>query len=89
MPSKRVELVDTQSKKSLADLYEEEYVKKSTGDQSHAKDEALEKEHQEIRGMFTDLSEKLDALSNFHFTPKPVSDTSFLSQVCNTNPSFS
>ncbi|ORZ04951.1 Mpp10 protein-domain-containing protein [Absidia repens] len=70
LPSKRVELVDTQSKKSLADLYEEEYVKKSTGDQSQAKDEALEKEHEAIRGMFSGLCEKLDALSNFHFTPK-------------------
>ncbi|KAI8335544.1 U3 small nucleolar ribonucleoprotein complex, subunit Mpp10 [Chlamydoabsidia padenii] len=72
MPSKRVELVDTQSKKSLADLYEEDFVKKSTGDQSHEKDEALEKEHQEIRNMFSELSEKLDSLSNFHFTPKPA-----------------
>ncbi|CAO3624051.1 unnamed protein product [Cunninghamella blakesleeana] len=70
LPSKRVELVDSQSKKSLADLYEEEYTKKNTGDQSNAKDEALEKEHNEISTMFQDLCEKLDALSNFHFTPK-------------------
>ncbi|KAI9300757.1 U3 small nucleolar ribonucleoprotein complex, subunit Mpp10 [Cunninghamella echinulata] len=70
LPSKRVELVDTQAKKSLADLYEEEYVKKNTGDQSNAKDEALEKEHNEISTMFQDLCEKLDSLSNFHFTPK-------------------
>ncbi|CAO3589568.1 unnamed protein product [Absidia cylindrospora] len=74
LPSKRVELVDTQSKKSLADLYEEEYVKKSTGDKSQAKDEALEKEHETIRGMLSGLCEKLDALSNFHFTPKAVSE---------------
>ncbi|KAI8985269.1 U3 small nucleolar ribonucleoprotein complex, subunit Mpp10 [Pilobolus umbonatus] len=72
VPSKRVDISDEKSKKSLADLYEEEYVKKSTNDKSNEKDDALEKEHDEIKSLFSTLCYKLDALSNFHFTPKEV-----------------
>ncbi|ORX43085.1 Mpp10 protein [Hesseltinella vesiculosa] len=70
LPSKRVELQDTASKKSLAELYEDEYVKTTTSNASNEKDEALAKEHEEIKSMFQTLCYKLDALSNFHFTPK-------------------
>ncbi|KAL0098271.1 U3 small nucleolar ribonucleoprotein complex, subunit Mpp10 [Phycomyces blakesleeanus] len=70
LPSKRVELNDQRSKKSLAELYEDDYVKKTTNDQTNEKDEALNKEHEEISTMFQTLCEKLDALSNFHYTPK-------------------
>ncbi|KAF7729661.1 u3 small nucleolar ribonucleoprotein MPP10 [Apophysomyces ossiformis] len=70
LPSKSVEISQDKSKKSLAELYEEDYMKQATGDQTNAKDEALKKEHDEITSMFQTLCTKLDALSNFHFTPK-------------------
>ncbi|KAI8047676.1 U3 small nucleolar ribonucleoprotein complex, subunit Mpp10 [Gilbertella persicaria] len=71
VPSKRVELSDEKSKKSLAEMYEDDYVSKQTGEaQKDVRDEALEKEHQEITDMFQTLCHKLDALSNFHYTPK-------------------
>lgn len=72
-PSKIIELSDEKSKKSLAELYEEEYIKQKTNDQTNEKDEALKQEHKAISEMFDALCYKLDALSNFHFTPKPVS----------------
>ncbi|KAL1935568.1 hypothetical protein VTP01DRAFT_4708 [Rhizomucor pusillus] len=70
LPSKRVEISDEKSQKSLAELYEEEYIKQKTNDQTNEKDEALKKEHGAITEMFNTLCQKLDALSNFHFTPK-------------------
>ncbi|CAG8610610.1 15913_t:CDS:10, partial [Racocetra persica] len=70
LPSKLVEVSDEKSKKSLAEIYEESYIKQ-TSDMPDEKDEALKKEHQEIENMFKELCHKLDALSNFHYTPKP------------------
>ncbi|RUS32690.1 Mpp10 protein-domain-containing protein [Jimgerdemannia flammicorona] len=68
LPSKRVELLDEKSKKSLAEIYEDDYVKETTvGRIVNEKDKALKKEHQEIDNM----CQKLDILSNFHYTPKP------------------
>lgn len=70
LPSKQISISDERGKKSLAELYEEDYVKQRTGDTSNEKDEALEKEHEAIDGMVNDLFSRLDALSNFFYTPK-------------------
>ncbi|KHJ48422.1 hypothetical protein D918_01693 [Trichuris suis] len=55
------------SKLSLSQIYEQEYLKKT---------EKLEVErqcpaHEEIRQLLKDLFFKLDALTNFHYTPRP------------------
>ncbi|PKC15932.1 Mpp10 protein [Rhizophagus irregularis] len=71
LPSKLVEISIEKSKKSLAEIYEEDYIKQTTKSATNEKDEILKKEHKEIENMFKDLCHKLDALSNFHFTPKP------------------
>ena len=73
LPSKRVDISDERSKRSLAELYEDDYVKQKSGDKTNAKDEALKQEHEDITTMFESLCHKLDSLSNFHFTPKAVS----------------
>ncbi|KAL7315303.1 U3 snoRNP protein, variant 2 [Mucor circinelloides] len=71
IPSKRVEISDEKAKQSLADMYEDDFVRKQAGqEKKDARDEALEKEHDEISDMFKTLCHKLDALSNFHYTPK-------------------
>lgn len=70
LPSKLVELDDSKSKKSLAELYEADFVKQTTGATTNEKDEKLANEHTEIDDMFLNLCAKLDALSNFHYTPK-------------------
>ncbi|KAI7858605.1 U3 small nucleolar ribonucleoprotein complex, subunit Mpp10 [Circinella umbellata] len=70
LPSKRVDISDERSKRSLAELYEDDYVKQKSGDKTNVKDEALKQEHEDIASMFESLCHKLDSLSNFHFTPK-------------------
>ncbi|CAI9757439.1 unnamed protein product [Fraxinus pennsylvanica] len=69
-PREKIELDENKSGKGLAALYEDEYVQK-TGLVSTAtsfKDE----QKKEASLLFKKLCLKLDALSHFHFTPKPV-----------------
>ncbi|AQZ09613.1 MPP10 (YJR002W) [Zygosaccharomyces parabailii] len=61
------QLSDQKSSKSLAELYEDDYKGVS---QDTAVSEELEKEHNGISEMFSNLFYKLDALSSAHFIPK-------------------
>ncbi|KAG0370901.1 U3 small nucleolar ribonucleoprotein complex, subunit Mpp10 [Gamsiella multidivaricata] len=72
-PSSRVEISDEKSKKSLAELYEDDYVRQtsSTGPVLSEREAALEKKHEEITTLWQDLCQKLDSLSNWHYAPKP------------------
>ncbi|CEQ38573.1 SPOSA6832_00018 [Sporobolomyces salmonicolor] len=74
LPSRYLELQDSQSQKSLAEIYAEEYEQTREKEQgrevAHALDKDLEKKHQEIEELFEELAGKLDALSNARFTPK-------------------
>ncbi|KAF9896125.1 hypothetical protein BX616_008080, partial [Lobosporangium transversale] len=72
-PSTRVEISDEKSKKSLAELYEDEYVRQTstTGPVLSEREAALEKKHEEITQLWQQLCQKLDSLSNWHYTPKP------------------
>ncbi|XP_054467526.1 U3 small nucleolar ribonucleoprotein protein MPP10 [Anoplopoma fimbria] len=64
---KRLTLDHEKSKQSLAEIYEQEYLK-----QNQQKTEEVENPaHVEIQKLMDTLFLKLDALSNFHFTPKP------------------
>uniref|UniRef100_A0A8C8RPA5 U3 small nucleolar ribonucleoprotein protein MPP10 n=1 Tax=Pelusios castaneus TaxID=367368 RepID=A0A8C8RPA5_9SAUR len=64
---KRLTLDHEKSKLSLAEIYEQEYL---TLNQQKTEEEE-NPEHVEIQKMMDSLFLKLDALSNFHFTPKP------------------
>ncbi|XP_074284341.1 M phase phosphoprotein 10-like isoform X2 [Silene latifolia] len=69
-PKERKELDDNKSKKGLAEIYEEEYAQQTglaAAPLSH--NDELRKEASEL---FKRLCLKLDALSHFHFAPKPV-----------------
>ncbi|KAI0474365.1 Mpp10 protein-domain-containing protein [Xylaria cf. heliscus] len=67
---------DTKSKQGLAEIYEEEHVKNANPDSYVSKsDEKLRKEEQEIEQMWKEISSKLDALSSWHYRPKPVAPT--------------
>ncbi|XP_042057822.1 U3 small nucleolar ribonucleoprotein protein MPP10-like isoform X2 [Salvia splendens] len=69
-PKERKEMDENKSKKGLAELYEDEYAQK-TGFVSTALSFSDEQK-KEASMLFKTLCLKLDALSHFHFCPKPV-----------------
>ncbi|KAK3402076.1 Mpp10 protein-domain-containing protein [Sordaria brevicollis] len=71
-----VEIDDTKGKQSLAEIYEEEHVKKANPDEYvSASDEKLTRDETEIKNMWKDICAKLDALSSWHYKPKPAAPT--------------
>ncbi|KAJ2804828.1 U3 snoRNP protein [Coemansia helicoidea] len=72
-PSEAVELSDKQSKKSLAEVYEADYMAQRAGDQFVPEDETkLAAAHKDVDSQLRNLFVQLDALSHFHFAPKPA-----------------
>ncbi|KAK2978079.1 hypothetical protein RJ640_005200, partial [Escallonia rubra] len=69
-PKERKELDENKSNKGLAEVYADEYAQK-TGLVSSALTFSDEQK-KEASVLFKKLCLKLDALSHFHFTPKPV-----------------
>ncbi|POR37459.1 U3 small nucleolar ribonucleoprotein mpp10, partial [Tolypocladium paradoxum] len=68
-----VELDDSKPSKSLAEVYEEEHAKKANPDGYVSKsDEKLQREEKEVEGMWRDVCARLDALSSWHYKPKPA-----------------
>ncbi|KAM4107340.1 hypothetical protein ACJW30_04G135400 [Castanea mollissima] len=69
-PREIKELDENKSKKGLAEVYEEEYVQQTNLNSAPLsfKDE----QKKEASMLFKKLCLKLDALSHFHFAPKPV-----------------
>jgi U3 small nucleolar RNA-associated protein MPP10 len=66
------ELDDSKPQQSLAEMYEEEHVKAHNPDTYVSKaDEKLRKEEHEIEALWREVSTKLDALSSWHYKPKP------------------
>jgi len=71
-PNKQFELFEEQKKQSLSEVYENEYLRQTAGDHQSEKELELEKRHQEIDELFKKLCQNLDALSNWHYAPKPA-----------------
>ncbi|XP_058087288.1 M phase phosphoprotein 10 [Magnolia sinica] len=69
-PKELKELDENKSQKGLAEIYEEEYAQK-TGLAS-APLSFTDEQKKEASLLFKKLCLKLDALSHFHFTPKPI-----------------
>ena len=65
----RQDVSDERSKAGLGDIYEQDYVKEALGVQPT---DQLSEEKQEMAKLFQLLTAKLDALTNYHFAPKPL-----------------
>ncbi|GJD11686.1 U3 small nucleolar ribonucleoprotein protein MPP10 [Galdieria sulphuraria] len=63
-----LELSQEKDRRGLSEVYEEEYLLHTQGSQVKKQD----KRHDEIDQLFQELTTKLDALSNFHYTPRPA-----------------
>jgi len=70
LPSRIIELQDTKSTQSLAQIYEKDYLAGEGGPDD--RDGKLKKEHEEIEQQWDIICSKLDALCNAHFVPKQV-----------------
>ena len=68
----RIELEDGKPQQSLAEMYENEHLKKIDPEgYTDKRSDALKKEHAKIEALWKEVSSKLDALSSLHFRPKP------------------
>jgi len=70
------EVSQEKSKLGLGELYEREYLKKTTGFDRDVHEKETEEgvAKEEMKRLFANLCSKLDALSNYHFAPRPVAD---------------
>jgi U3 small nucleolar RNA-associated protein MPP10 len=70
------EVSQEKSKLGLGELYEREYLKKAVGYDVDAAEKQTEedKAKDEMKQLFANLCSKLDALSNYHFAPRPIAD---------------
>ncbi|KAL0024355.1 hypothetical protein WJX79_002946 [Trebouxia sp. C0005] len=66
-----LEMDDKKSHKGLGDIYEEEFVAATASGASTAVDKQ-DAVRQEAKNLMKELFGKLDALSHFHYAPKPV-----------------
>jgi len=72
-PNRHEDISDEKSKKSLAEVYEAEYQKQvGSSIAGTEKEITLNKSHAEIDALFKTLCTNLDALSNWHYVPKPA-----------------
>ena len=70
------EISQEKSKLGLGEIYERDYLKKAVGYDVEAseKESAEELAKAEMKALFAKLCSRLDALSNYHFSPRPVEE---------------
>ena len=70
------EVSQEKSKLGLGELYERDYLKKAVGYDVEAseKETAEDAAKAEMKALFAKLCSRLDALSNYHFSPRPVEE---------------
>lgn len=66
---KTVEMDDTQDKGGLGELYAQQFTRQAAGGTAEDKQAPL---REQAKALWTALAARLDALSRFHYAPKPV-----------------
>eukprot|EP00039_Didymoeca_costata_P001067 m.49365 g.49365 ORF g.49365 m.49365 type:complete len:531 (+) comp10614_c0_seq1:219-1811(+) len=66
------DLNSEKSKLGLGELYEQQYLNATTSQKTTEAEEKQHSEHEEIKILMMELSTKLNALSNCHYTPPAV-----------------
>ncbi|KLJ12656.1 hypothetical protein EMPG_12329 [Blastomyces silverae] len=64
-------LDETKPQQSLAELYEEDHLRKTDSAFVDGKSEKLKGDHEEIARLWSNISSQLDTLSSWHHRPKP------------------
>mmetsp|Transcript_116521 Transcript_116521/g.228626 ORF Transcript_116521/g.228626 Transcript_116521/m.228626 type:complete len:690 (+) Transcript_116521:28-2097(+) len=70
--SDELELSQEKNKLGLGEVYAEDFLAKSLNAQPEAVSKKLEQDRAEAQELFHKVSRQLDALSHFHFTPRPI-----------------
>jgi len=84
------EVSQEKSKLGLGELYEREYLKKAAGIDVTA-NEVQSKEtevKEELKTLFANLCSKLDALSNYHFAPRPIAPEVDVTNLSESTPAI-
>lgn len=64
--------LENQPKRGLAEVYEEDHLRRTDAAYVDKKTEKLNKEHAEIESLWKDISTKLDSLASWRYRPKPT-----------------
>jgi U3 small nucleolar RNA-associated protein MPP10 len=67
--------LDVAPKKGLAEMYEEEHLRRTDPNHVDQKKEKINKEHAEIEILWKDIVTKLDSLASWRYKPKPAEIT--------------
>lgn len=78
----RFELDDTKPKQSLTELYESDHLRATDPNYIDPKNQKRMRAHNEITGLWNEISSQLDTLSNWHFKPRtPQADINVVNDV--------
>ncbi|KAI4140081.1 MAG: hypothetical protein LQ340_007926, partial [Diploschistes diacapsis] len=67
-----VEISDARDERGLAEIYAEEHVRETDPHYVDRRDARLRAAHEEVERLWREVSGKLDALSSWHYRPKPA-----------------
>ncbi|PHH62086.1 hypothetical protein CDD81_7579 [Ophiocordyceps australis] len=67
-----VDVADTKPTRGLADEYEEEHLARTDAAHANKDGEKLAREEREVQALWTSVCARLDALSSWHYRPKPA-----------------